>query len=779
MIRSLTARTLVRIWIPTTALFVALLAVTYYYGRSEEVHAVKDRAEDAVSYYTAKFEGKFRRVETVARMIATFVESRPALDAAGLTAYMDGVVRAESDIYGSCVAFEPGAFVPGRHLFAPYYYSRGGKPRFVQLGTEEYNYPEWDWYRVPRRTGRPAWTEPYYDTGGGETLMITYSAPFFRSGRFRGVATADVSLSELSEEVQRIAVMKSGYAFIVSRSGRFISYPDSSKVMAAGLADVNPDLAARIASGSTDIVRTADPLTGKASWVMYSPIPATDLYLAIVIPVHEAMARVFGFERSTLLFGVAGLLALLFVVVLVARSIAQPITELAGAVRRVGEGELDFRPPAKVGKDEVGELTTAFGTMVEDLNTHIRELARTTAERERITSELDIARRIQQSILPGPLAAGPGSERCDVAGRCVPAREVGGDFYDFFFIDPKRLGFLVGDVSGKGIPAAMFMAMTRTLLRSVALRGVAPGECLSRVNGQLFEENRAVMFVTVFYGILDLDTGEVGFANAGHPPPFLLESGSAVPLDGTGEVVLGVSEGVRYTTGKARLAPGGRLLLYTDGVTEAMDPGGNLYGTARLERVLAAAENGAGQLLDRVFEDVAEFAAGAEPSDDVTALAVGMRQPVRAGVTRLTLVNRLSETTKLHRAVEKLGAEFGLPARTVHDCILALEEVVTNVIRHGIDDKGEHPIEVEVAADRPGAVRLVVRDQGRPFNPLDVPAPDIDSPLHARPAGGLGIHIVRHVMDEVRYERQGGRNVLIMTKYVRKTKEDDNAGDEA
>jgi sigma-B regulation protein RsbU (phosphoserine phosphatase) len=780
MKQSLTTRTVVRIWVPTTVLFLAILATTYYYSRKEVTRGVEVQSRDLVRYYTARLEGKFRRVETVARMVAVYVESRPALDETALTTYMNDVIRTESDVYGSCVAFEPGAFAPGRRLFAPYYYSRDGKPTFVQLGTEDYDYLKWEWYDVPRRTGKAGWTEPYYDTGGGEAIMITFSAPFFRDGRFRGVATTDVSLSELNDEVGRIRVMNSGYAFIISRSGRFISYPDSSKVMVARLADISPDLAEQMTSGGTRFMKSDDPLTGKASWVIYSPIPATNLYLAIVFPVREVMARVFRFERSTFLLGLAGLLVLMLIVVMVARSIARPIKELAAAVRRVGGGDLDFQPPKRVTGDEVGELTMAFGKMVGDLNQHIRELRRTTAERERIASELDIAREIQRSILPGSLEAASGADSFDVHGRCIPAREVGGDFYDFFMLDPTRLGFLIGDVSGKGIAAALFMAITRTLLKSTALRGVSPGECLFRVNELLLAENRATMFVTVFYGILDAATGEVCYANAGHPYPYVLQNGKAIPLVGAGGVVLGVTEAARYETEKTRLEPDARLFLYTDGVTEAMNARGELYDSTRLEQVLAeAVPSSPEETLRRVFGHVQSFVDGAEPSDDITALALSCRKGTGQRHAGFTFANRLSEIAKLHEHLEALGTDFGLSDEAVHACTLALEEVVTNIIKYGYDDEKEHSIEVTVSADVDGEIRLTIRDDGKPFNPLDAVEPDTRSPLPDRPVGGLGIHIVRKVMDDVRYERRDGRNILTLTRHaLAKTddRQEDNHG---
>lgn len=235
--------------------------------------------------------------------------------------------------------------------------------------------------------------------------------------------------------------------------------------------------------------------------------------------------------------------------------------------------------------------------------------------------ELDIARGIQQSIVP---RAFPERTDLSIFADMLPAQEVGGDFYDFFFVDTEHLGVVIGDVSGKGVPAALFMAVTRTLLRSTALAGTPPGECLRRVNALLIPENTAEMFVTVFYAILNLRTGTLEYSNGGHNPPYLLRvDGTVEALQRTGGTVLGVLDDVRFTAKTATLRPGDGIFLYTDGVTEAMDAAGNLFTDRRLQATLAQVKGSTPEeVIHCVVEAVKRYCDNAAQSDDLTALAV-------------------------------------------------------------------------------------------------------------------------------------------------------------
>ena len=312
--------------------------------------------------------------------------------------------------------------------------------------------------------------------------------------------------------------------------------------------------------------------------------------------------------------------------------VSQPLNQLIVHVKRLATH--DFSTPvsnqaeiaqlAQNSKDEIGELAASFLSMERALQQSIENLKTTTAAKERIESELQIARDIQMSLLPRIFPPFPKHSEFDLYATIEPAREVGGDFYDFFLIDDDRLCFTIGDVSGKGVPASLFMAITKTLWRVAANKHAQPDKALADLNKELCRDNESVMFVTVFYGILHLRTGELEYSNGGHNLPFFLSrNGKVQLLENTGGMALGVMEEVVYKAKTVALQAGEGLFLYTDGVTEAMDRAGNLFTEPRLQECLQQA-NGATptEVIRRALEAVKRFATGAEQSDDITTLAI-------------------------------------------------------------------------------------------------------------------------------------------------------------
>jgi phosphoserine phosphatase RsbU/P len=329
-------------------------------------------------------------------------------------------------------------------------------------------------------------------------------------------------------------------------------------------------------------------------------------------------------NHTVLLIGAAGFSVLFVLVVGISRTITRPLQSLLGTTAEIAKGNLDVSLPRVRINDEVGQLSRSVDTMRLALKEYITNLTETTKAKERIESELKIARNIQMNFLPKHFPPFPDRHEFDIFAMLESAKHVGGDLYDFFLLDGDHLFFSVGDVSDKGVPAALFMAVTKTLMKGIAEQGLTPADVLDRVNAELCQGNDAAMFVTVACGMLDITTGELVYSNAGHNPPVLLRAGGAPEmLPVPPGLVLGVMEEATYATRTIRLTPGDRLLLYTDGVTEAMDAGQRLFSDERLlgeMAGLAAAEPR--RMVERIMAAVHAHAGGTPQSDDITLLAL-------------------------------------------------------------------------------------------------------------------------------------------------------------
>jgi len=311
-------------------------------------------------------------------------------------------------------------------------------------------------------------------------------------------------------------------------------------------------------------------------------------------------------------------------IILISGSITKPLRILVGATNAIAGGNLDVELPMSKSNDEVGKLTNSFLYMEQSLKKHIKDLTETTAAKERIESELNVAREIQMSILPKIFPPFPDRNEFEIFASIEPAREVGGDFYDFFFIDQEHLFFCIGDVSGKGVPASLFMAVTKTLIKAKTTSDMSPDEILSKVNKELCIDNDAVMFVTIFCGILNTSTGEVSYCNGGHNPPYLLPSAKGIkPLNDNSGMALGVLDEATYTESNVTLNDGDGIFLFTDGVTEAMDKHGNMYSDDRLKNLLENQNDfNPVDIVHKTLNEVNNFSSGVSQADDITLMVI-------------------------------------------------------------------------------------------------------------------------------------------------------------
>ncbi len=587
-----------------------------------------------------------RSVEKIVRGLANSVDDiEPGQRRA--VVLLRRTVAQNPELYGSGIGYEPSLY--GR--LAPYVYQPSGVYGTEQsletraasdlvvtdLGRGGRAYEIGDWFQLPAQMHRAAWTEPYYDEGGGNIVMATYAVPVHLrhdSLPVSAVVGGDVSLYWLTRLLESLDLGASGYAVLVSQTGTFIANPNQDLIMNESVFSVaearrDPRLRAigrQMIAGRTgyvacDGLKTLAPQ--ESSWLAYTPVPSTGWSLGIVFADSEISGDVVALSRIQWLMALGGIAALLVVALLIAGSITRPLAGLDAATRTLARGDLDAPLPKARGRDEIAHLTASFGQMRDDLQAHIEELRVTTAARERIESELRIAASIQMSLVPRTFPPFPERDDLELNALLEPAREVGGDFYDFFFLDDDHLCLAVADVSGKGVPAALLMAVTRSFLRSLAREGGGPAEILAKVNEELAADNEECMFVTMFLALVDVRTGAVAYASAGHNRPFVVNgAGRATQVPRVRGVALGAKVGMEYAEGVLTLAPADTLFLYTDGVSEAMDAHDEVFGEERLgtelERICAGT---CGDVLEELLAALGRHAAGVEQWDDITMVA--------------------------------------------------------------------------------------------------------------------------------------------------------------
>jgi len=399
----------------------------------------------------------------------------------------------------------------------------------------------------------------------------------------------------------------------------------------------------------------------------------------------------------------------------------------------------------------------------------VRHQRQVLAEQQKVQSELKIAHDIQASMIPRTVPRNAQGTQLDAYAYIQPAREVGGDLYDWGFLNASRLFFVVGDVAGKGIPAALYMAMVRTLIRgNLGESSTSPQQILEKVNLELTRDNPSGMFVTLFLGILDIPSGELVFANAGHPLPYRLSPGKRpLALPKTRGMPLGAWERASFEAGSYHLGPGEGIFLYTDGITEATDEQGDFFTRCRLEKVLG---EGKAQPLDSraigegVLKALGGFTGQSAQADDITIMAIVLPLPSDRELCCTLHINvqrKLLELEKIHLELQRLEQQASLPHRSVSQMDLALEEVVTNVLCYG----SPRSLSVELTVT-PSALQAVVEDDGVPFDPESLPEPNTQLPLSRRKVGGLGVYLARTFTDQMEYTRNNGKNRLTLVKKI-------------
>ncbi len=761
-------------------IFYIAFIYSYRYSQALLIEGARKDAGLLTQQTIARFENFLVPTETVPRTLAHALET-PGMSYEDVFRLSSDFVRTDPVVFGSCMAFEPYTVKKDQYWFAPYVYENGENLSEKSLGSATYDYFRMDWYLAPKRLGRPVWSEPYFDKGGGDTMMCTYSTPFYKTvngtRKFAGVLTMDVSLAAFDHMVREIKVFKSGFGFLVSRQGMIITSQKYLKVRSNVLA------IARAGKGKENLSAVQAMLDGKTGFtaidglmsqnhpgfVSYAPVGTTGWSFGVLFPADALMDDMFTFFKKIMWIFAASILALVVATVLITRNLTRPIIRLVEATRLVGQGDFRASLPVRRSKDEIAQLTHAFAHMQVELGNYVVSLRETTTARERIESELAVAHQIQMGMLPSGFSNPAGWELC---ATLDPAREIGGDLYDYFYLGEDRLCLAIGDVSGKGIPAALFMMVTRTLLRAKAVAGMPVNEIMQSINRELCQDNPNQMFVTFIVAIVDLKTGVMDFCNAGHGYPYIIREEARVGLlKSQGGLPLGVSADVVYMPERYVFAASEVLVMATDGITDALNAANGFYGEPALIRKLASLANESpGQIIASIKKELKAFSAGAEQADDITMVVLQKLPQTQVHgdqerVVRMRLANTIGMLNEINATLEHLPSGWNITPKLTKEINLVLEELFSNVVLYAYDDQEIHVIAIDLELVAAGKLVITMCDDGRPFNLLEQETGALEEkPSKDREVGGLGIHFIKKFMSRVDYRREGDQNIVILTR---------------
>jgi sigma-B regulation protein RsbU (phosphoserine phosphatase) len=555
-------------------------------------------------------------------------------------------LRLNPHILGCGVGFNPDYFPEQGRWFEPYVAKRdNGQYEQLQIGSEKHDYLKAEWYCETMTTGEGHWSNPYYDEAGAKTVLCTFSAPVVdNEGRTVGVFGVDFPLAWFYEQLIQLDELVNRsylngkrvederiYCFILGRNGVYISHPEKERALTGNyfdfagtkLTEAYRQIGEEMLAGKKDNKITY--MDGVRSSVYYSPLSQAGWSMAIVVPT-SALNRPGKIIATIILILMGiGLLVASLISDISTRRATRPLKYLAASAEEIAQGNFDTPLPEIKQNDEIRLLRDSFENMQHSLSSYIDKLTTATAQRASLENELDIARKIQMAMLPKTYPPYPERNDIDIYGLLTPAKAVGGDMFDFVLRD-EQLFFCVGDVSGKGIPSALWMAMTVAVFRTQIANENSPGKIVTTLNDALAERNELMMFSTFFLGVLDLKTGVLTYCNAGHEAPILLSEHQPEFMDVASNVPLGVTAGWNYTVQQITLAPGTTLFLYTDGLTEAENKDHAQFGRDHIVEVLTIPSTGAEMLVKEVEKSVQDFVGDAEQSDDLTLFAINYRK---------------------------------------------------------------------------------------------------------------------------------------------------------
>lgn len=588
---------------------------------------------EAISRATQVLDNTVLRVNTILQRVEIAADNTDWLvmrhldTPDSLFVYSRQALQHNPGLSGCSISFEPYYFRERGLYFSAFAMNDNGVIRTTQKGNSLYEYFYMDWYLLPKMLDRAVWTEPYFDYNPrniySKEMIASYCKPLKDEfGMFMGTLSVDISLGWLSETISSVKPYPNSYSIMIGEGGTFFVHPDQSKLLyqtifTETLEHPDPDLTElghamlRGEEGMRQIV-----FEGTKDYVFFKPLGNTGWSVAIVCPESDVLSGYTKLKRIVIAIVVLGLIMMLFVFIRIVGKELEPLKKLAYQTGTIAEGHFDQTLPDDGRTDEIGQLTQSFGNMQQSLINYIEELKETTALTASFENELKVASDIQMSMLPRVF---PDYKGLDLYASMTPAKEVGGDLYGYVMKDDK-LYFCVGDVSGKGVPASLFMAQSAQLFRVLAAEGMSPAHIATYMNNELADNNDTSMFVTMFIGLLYTTSGELEFCNCGHNSPVL--DGRFIEMQHT-NLPIGLIKDYSFESETIADIHGKTMLVYTDGLNEAENPAKELFGDEHiLQQMASMGGMSSRQVLDKITAAVEKHRAGTDPNDDMTLMCI-------------------------------------------------------------------------------------------------------------------------------------------------------------
>ena len=628
----------VSLWVVLFAAIIFVVALGFLFVQSRDAVRKEaiNHATQILDKTSLRVEGILNRVE-VATNMTTWLAQQHIDKPDSMFSYCRGMLQNNPDFYNCSIAFEPYYFKEWGRYFSAYAKIDGDSIRAIQGGNDSYQYFYMEWYLMPMLLDKSCWTDPYmdFDTATNTSDMVTSYCQAIKDqhGNKVGVVNTSLSISWLSQTISATKPYPHSYSIMIGRGGTYFVHPDTTKITRQTIFTQTmetPDTA-MVALGRA-MQRGEEGMKhmiigGEDCYVFYKPLGKTGCSMAIVCPESDVFSSFNRLRRSVMSIVVIGLLVMLYLFIRIITHELTPLRRLAKGAETIASGQFDAELPELQRIDEIGQLSNSFADMQQSLVKYIEELKDTTSQKASIERDLHIASNIQKGMLPVNFPNKADRDDVQIYASLTPAKDVGGDLFDFFFRDDK-LFFCIGDVSGKGVPASLFMAVTRAVFRTVATYLTKPDEIVEVMNNTMVDMNSSLMFVTFFVGVLDLPTGHLHYCNAGHDAPLLLGT-DVSELHCESNIPVGVMSQWTFVLEETTICPGTTIFLFTDGLTEAMNVVRAQFQMDRINNVarhfLSSKDQEPRQLIEQMTTSVREFVGEAEQSDDLTMMAIRYR----------------------------------------------------------------------------------------------------------------------------------------------------------